>query len=214
MIRVVSMAADLPCGQALGGELGLAKPWLFGLRSAFLLAHVRPGQSVLDVGCGEAWFTEALLEAGVRAIGVDVAREPLERARARRPDLDVGLVEQGGELPFVDACFEVVWAGEEIEHVPDTAAWLSEVRRVLRPGGRLLISTPAHSPLGVMWLALRPSAFDAHFDPRSDHVRFYTKRTLAALLEDFRFEEINIRPAGGRLGARATLLTQAVRARF
>ena len=49
---------------------------------------------------------------------------------------------------------------------------------MLRPGGRLLLSTPDHGRLRVLWLALSRRAFDAHFDPRADHLRFYTRAAL------------------------------------
>jgi 2-polyprenyl-3-methyl-5-hydroxy-6-metoxy-1,4-benzoquinol methylase len=184
------------------------------LRLGFLLARVRPGERVLDVGCGEGRFMAELAAMGVEAVGVDVAEEPLRRARAARPDVEARLVDAAGAWPLTDASFDAVWAGEVIEHVADTAGWLSEIRRVLRPGGRLLVSTPNHSRLAVLRLALSARAFDAHFDPRSDHLRFYTRRTLTSLLGDFGFQEVSIAAAAGLPGARRLLLAQAVRSRW
>ncbi len=169
---------------------------------------------VLDVGCGEGQLTAAAAHAGYAAVGVDVAEEPLRRARKRDPQLDVRLVDVDGEWPLRDASFDVVWAGETIEHVADTTAWLSQVRRVLHSGGNLLLSTPAHGRLTILALALSPRRLDAHFDPRSDHLRFYTRRTLARLLEEFGFEQIDVREAGGLPGARRQLLASARRSRF
>src|SRR5207245_625190 len=100
-----------------------------GLRRAFLLERVRAGERVLDVGCGEGGFTAALAHAGADVVGIDVAAEPLRRARVRHPDLDLRLVPGEGLWPLKDASFDAVWAGEVIEHVADTAGWLSEVRR-------------------------------------------------------------------------------------
>jgi hypothetical protein len=101
-----------------------------------------------------------------------------------------------------------------IEHVADTASWLSEIRRVLRSGGTLALSTPDHGPLSILAMALWPRRFDARFDPRSDHLRFYTRCSLACLLGDFGFCEVAIRGAGGMPGARAVLLAWARRRRF
>lgn len=183
-------------------------------RMAFLLEHAQPGARVLDVGCGEGWFTGALARAGREAVGIDVAEEPLRRAREREGELDVRLVPAEGPWPLEDVSFDAVWAGEAIEHVTDTSGWLSEVRRVLRSGGSLALSTPAHEPLTRLALGLSGRAFAAHFDPRSDHLRFYTRRTVVALLEDFGFEAIETRALGGLPGARGVLLVAARRSRF
>ncbi len=190
------------------------EPQDFPARLAFLLEHVHAGESVLDVGCGEGRFTAALADAGARAVGIDVAHEPLRRARSVRPDLDLRLVAPDGAWDLPDADFDAVWAGETIEHVVDTAGWLSEVRRVLRPGGLLLLSTPAHGPLTLLGLALSRRAFAAHFDPRSDHLHFYSRLSLAELLGEFGFAEIALSGLGGVPGARQTLLARARRARW
>ncbi len=174
----------------------------------------RSAVRVLDVGCGAGEITAELARAGFDVVGVDVAEEPLRRARRREPRLDVRLLDVDGEWPLADASFDAVWAGETIEHVLDTAAWLSQVRRVLRSGGALLLSTPAHDRARMLALALSARRLDAHFDPRSDHLRFYTRRTLARLLADFGFERIEVSGAGGPPLARRELLAAAVRSRF
>jgi 2-polyprenyl-6-hydroxyphenyl methylase/3-demethylubiquinone-9 3-methyltransferase len=190
------------------------QPSLADARLAFLLGSLGGSERVLDLGCGEGWFTQALREAGFAVVGADVAQEPLRRARRRDPELDLQLLDEQGPWPFADAQFDAVWAGETIEHVADTAAWLSELRRVLRPDGVLLLSTPTHDLLRRLALALLPGAFSAHFDPRSDHLRFYTRASLRALLTDFRFVKVEISGLGGVPGARACLLASARRARF
>jgi 2-polyprenyl-3-methyl-5-hydroxy-6-metoxy-1,4-benzoquinol methylase len=194
------------------------------LRRSFLLKSVerlsagaRSGERplrVLDVGCGDGRLSAELAHAGAEVLGIDVAEEPLRRARALHADLDVRVVPLDGEWPLPDASFDVVWAGETIEHLADTAGWLSEVRRVLRSGGSLLLSTPAHGRLTRLATALSVRRWEQRFDPRRDHLRFYTRRTLEALLEDFGFERIEVRAVGGAPGARHTLLASAVRSRF
>ncbi len=193
--------------------VGLAPPD-FALRRRFLLEHVAAGERALDVGCGEGFFAAELARSGVNVVAIDVAQEPLRRARARHPELDLRLLDAEGPWQLADASFDALWAGEVIEHVADTAAWLSEARRVLRSGASLLLSTPAHEPLTRLRLGLSRRAFATRFDPRGDHLRFYTRQTLISLLEDFGFKEVQVRAAGGPPGARRLLLAHAIRSRF
>src|SRR5258707_12749293 len=189
-----------------------AIPADFELRSAFLLSRVAPGERVLDLGCGEGAFAAALASTGASVLAADVAAEPLRRARAAHADLELQLLEQEAGWSLPDSAFDVVWAGEVIEHVADTPGWLSEVRRVLRSGGRLLVTTPSLGPSQLLGAAVSRRAFAARFDPRSDHLRYYSRATLAALISDFGFERIDVR-AAGRRAARHVLFASAVRAR-
>ena len=117
--------------------------------------HVQAGERVLDLGCGEGRFAAALAQRGRGRAGRRRRRgAAAPRPRARTPGWRLALIACEGAWELPDAGFDVVWAGEVIEHVADTAGWLSEVRRVLRPGGTLLLSTPAHRPLRRLALAL------------------------------------------------------------
>ena len=166
-------------------------------RLSFLRAHLAPGDRLLDLGCGDGTFAEAARAAGAQVVAVDVAAAAVERARTAHPELDVRVVPEDGPLPLEEDAFDVVWLGETLEHVVDTALLLAEARRVLRFGGTLLVTTPAHPPLRVALLALRPRAFAAHFDPRADHLRFYTARTLSVVLRDAGFPDVALRAVDG-----------------
>jgi ubiquinone/menaquinone biosynthesis C-methylase UbiE len=181
-------------------------PPSFERRLRFLLDKVRAGDRALDVGCGAGEFTAAMATAGADAIGVDVAEAALERARSRHPGVEFRLVPFDGPLPFEDGSFELVWASEVIEHVADTARWLSEIRRVLVPGGRLLVTTPSHGRLRV---AL--GGVERFSEPLGDHLHLYTKRSLGSLLEEFGFGEVRVQAAEGPPLLSRMLLAQAVR---
>lgn len=175
-------------------------------RTSFMRAHVQAGDRVLDLGCGDGWMTAQIAAVGAAATGVEVALAAVARARARHPELDFRFAEIDERLPVEDGAFDTVWASEVIEHVADTARWFSEVRRVLRPGGRLLLTTPNHSRLRLL-----VAGIELYSDPVGDHLHLYSRDSLRGVLRDFDFDEIEIRGAGGPPGARRMLLASAVR---
>jgi SAM-dependent methyltransferase len=178
----------------------------FELRRSFLLSAVHSGERVLDLGSGAGQFTAALAAAGAEPVGVEVAQAALDRARAAHPELDFRLAPLDGPLPFDDGSFEVVWSSEVIEHVADTGGWLSEVRRVLTPGGQLLLTTPSHGRLRLL-----VGGIERFSEPLGDHLHLYSQKSLRALLEDFGFGEISVRTAAGPPLLRRLLLAQARR---
>lgn len=158
------------------------EPWRFDWRRRLLLDELEPGERWLDLGSGAGRFT-GLAPDG---IGVDIAQEALDRARENVPGGDFRLIQDDGTIPLAHGEVSLVWCSETLEHVPDALGLLQECRRVLAPGGRLLITTPGH-PLARR-LAIAALRFDAHFDPRGQHVRFFTRRSLARTLEAAGFD--------------------------
>jgi SAM-dependent methyltransferase len=180
------------------------------LRTRLLRTEVRPVDRVLDLGCGSGTFTAVAAAAGAASvIGAEVAEAALVRARAAHPELDFRLIPIDGPLPFDDASADLIWCSEVIEHIADTAAWLSEVRRVLAPRGRLLVTTPAHGRLRLLL-----GGIERYSDPQGDHLHLYTARSLGTLLGEFGFAEVRVWAASGPPLFRHTLFARAVRARF
>jgi SAM-dependent methyltransferase len=98
-----------------------------------------PGRRVLDLGCRYGALTRWYLD-GNEVVGIDVDREALAEAAKLGIETHWGDVEE--PLGFPDASFDVVVAGELLEHLREPAALVAEARRVLRPGGRLVASVP------------------------------------------------------------------------
>jgi demethylmenaquinone methyltransferase / 2-methoxy-6-polyprenyl-1,4-benzoquinol methylase len=113
---------------------GLDQRW----RRATARAVVRPGDDVLDACCGTGDLALAAANEGGRVTGLDFSERMLERARRKGPELD--WVE--GDLlalPFPDGSFDAATVGFGVRNVEDLGRGISELRRVLRPGGRLAI---------------------------------------------------------------------------
>jgi SAM-dependent methyltransferase len=115
------------------------------------------GKRVLDYGCGSGYGSALIAETAARVTGVDVAEDAVAFARDRfkRDNLDYRRVAPDGPLPFEDAAFDTVLSFQVLEHIADPSLYLSEIRRVLTPGGRLVLATPDRStrllPLQRPW---------------------------------------------------------------
>jgi SAM-dependent methyltransferase len=109
------------------------------------LAGEVAGRRILDAGCGSGSLAAALRDRGAIMTGVDRSTGLLALARARLgPDVPLHAADLGAPLPFPEAAFDGVVASLVLHYLRDWAATLRELRRVLRPGGRLIIST--HHP--------------------------------------------------------------------
>ena len=122
--------------------------------AAYLLAHLRAGMDLLDVGCGPASITADLAErvAPGRVVALDAAAGALEAARAtlRERGLSAQVEVTCGDvmaLPFEDASFDVVHAHQVLQHLADPVGALAEMRRVTRPGGIVAVRDAVYSAM-------------------------------------------------------------------
>jgi ubiquinone/menaquinone biosynthesis C-methylase UbiE len=113
------------------------------LQEAILRRLDPRANTVLDVGCGRAWVARTMCPRGVTVCSVDVSLTNPKRALEDHPfPSHCALVADAFALPFADRSIDAVIASEIIEHVPDPAAFVRELTRVIKPGGSLLLSTP------------------------------------------------------------------------
>lgn len=99
------------------------------------------GRRILDAGCGSGPLSAALRDRGAIVTGLDSSAGMLELARRRLgDDADLHLADLGRPLPFPDGAFDDVIASLVLHYLEDWAAPLAELRRILRPGGRLIAS--------------------------------------------------------------------------
>jgi len=114
----------------------------------------------------------------------------VDLARGAHPDIPFVVGNCEKEIPFHDGSFDVVWAGEVIEHVAHTDVFINEINRVLKIGGYLILTTPMHNRIKSLFVVL--FKFEKHFNPEFPHYRFYTKRSLSAVLERRGFEIVEV----------------------
>lgn len=125
-------------------SLGLHRRWK---RRLLALAELQEGQAALDICCGTGDLVFGLAQHGVQAVGLDFNAPMLEQAQARArrftngsPSLVPRFIQgDAQQLPFPDASFDVVTVGYGLRNLADWELGLSEMRRVARPGGRVLV---------------------------------------------------------------------------
>jgi SAM-dependent methyltransferase len=163
-------------------------PWERESIAAFVQAVARavpPGARVLDVGAGDAPYRELFSHADYRT--TEWSESPHEGA------IRTDLVGPAEALPLEDAVADVVLLTQVLEHVPRPRAVLTELRRVLKPGGWLHLTAP------LVW--------EVHEAPY-DFFR-YTGYGLQAMLEDVGFVHVEVAPRNGSLTTLAQLLVDA-----
>ena len=189
--------------------VGLDKRW----RKATIRAAVRPGDHVLDACCGTGDLARAAWSNGAgHVIGVDFSERMLERARRKVPELEWVQADLLA-LPFGDASFDSAVVGFGIRNVESLEAGIRELRRVLRPGGRLgilEITTPRGplAPFYRLWFdrvvpllgRLLPGGSAYTYLPASVR-RFPGPEELAELLGSCGFEGVRFRLFAGGIVA-------------
>lgn len=158
------------------------------VRAAYVAARVRlPGARVADVGCGGGLLSEALARAGARVTGVDLGEKVIETARLHLHESNLQVdyrVQSSAELAAcATASFDAVCCMELIEHVPDPAALVNDLAAMLKPGGRLFLSTLNRTP-AAFGAAIVGAEYVMRLLPRGTHhyAQFLKPSELARLL--------------------------------
>jgi 2-polyprenyl-3-methyl-5-hydroxy-6-metoxy-1,4-benzoquinol methylase len=144
---------------------------------------VGTGCTILDLGCLDGTVGELLLRRGNVVHGIDAAAPAVATAVQRGILARVGNLEE--RLDFPDAMFDVVFAGEVLEHIFDVDIVLSEAHRVLKPGGHLVATTPNLAAFGrrILLLLNRNPHIEISFTGEAaGHIRYFIRSTLFELL--------------------------------
>jgi 2-polyprenyl-6-hydroxyphenyl methylase/3-demethylubiquinone-9 3-methyltransferase len=169
------------------------------LRAAFIAARTDlHGARVADVGCGGGLLSEALARAGANVTGIDLGEAVIEVARLHLHESDLKVdyrVQSSAALAAAEpAAFDAVCCMELIEHVPDPASLVADLAALLKPGGRLFVSTLNRTPT-AFGAAIVGAEYLLRLLPRGTHryAQFLKPSELARLLRDcgLELEEIS-----------------------
>jgi len=144
---------------------------------------------LLDIGCGDGFIGKKFQDLGYAVYGIDVSTKNIKLAKKK--DIKATTADALEKLPYKDNYFDIVFAGEIIEHLFDTRAFLNNIYRVLKPSGQLIVTTPnlVHLPDRLKFLCgkspLQVSPLHEHLNL---HIRPFTHNTLVSALKECRFE--------------------------
>ena len=161
------------------------------------LLDLKPNSKVLDVGCGtgHAVLRLASIVSDGKACGIDVSPGMVEKASSKVPQDLKGIVEfvqaSSEEIPYTKGYFNQVLCTNSFHHYPDPLQALREMRRVLKPGGQIVIFENAPDLSWYTWIwdrILRVA--------ETGHVRYYCSWEIGQMLTQAGFENVRLRHLG------------------
>lgn len=161
---------------------------VYPLRKKLLLNILKsmPKGRILDIGSNNGDTCNEMNQLGFNVVGIDNNLELIEKSKKSYPDIKFVFGDLEKKFPFENSYFDIIWAGDIIEHLVNTKKFLEETNRVLKKDGFLILSTPYHGIIKNISIAIVD--FDEHYHPEHEHVRFYTKKTLKNQLAENGFK--------------------------
>lgn len=154
------------------------------------LIPTAPNLKILDFGCGTGDILHQVMQLNPnsRYFGIDVSSIALKKTRRRFPKAKFYQVEDGDKIPLKSSSIDFILILDVIEHIYNTQRTVKEIYRILKPGGKILVTTPYHG--FIKNLILISLFFEKYFDPAGAHIRYYSKKSLISQLKDVGFSVI------------------------
>ena len=146
--------------------------WTISMRECALdIFNIGHTDKILDVGCGTGFGTEGLLNRAPNIHGIDQSIHQLNKARKKfsKPSLIPLYIGDAENLPFPDGTFDAAWSSGSIEYWPNPIETLSEIRRIVKPSGKVLIVGPK-KPKGLLSRTLATSLMLFYTESEADHL--------------------------------------------
>jgi trans-aconitate methyltransferase len=158
-----------------------------------------PGEYILDLGCGDGQLTQRITDSGAHVLGTDASPEMVAAARGRGIEAEQAKAE---ELPFRDGTFDAAFSNAVLHWVRDQDAMLTQVHRVLKPGGRFVAEMGGHGNIAAIHVALMAILERHGFGDREKGVNYYpTPNSYTERLKQhgFRVEQMALIPRPTKL---------------
>ncbi len=165
-------------------------------RLRWALMHIGPTDDVLDIGCDKGhmavWFRRVTQG---RVVGVDIAEYSIAWDRAHLPDCE-WVCSEAEAMPFADDSFDVAVLAEILEHVANPMTVIQEAERVVKPGGKVVITVPGNAEILEQWGSGADDIKRTGFE-LDGHVREYKPEDELADRPGFKMTGASIQPAEG-----------------
>lgn len=143
-----------------------------------------PKGKILEIGCCGGEYLEFLRKKGWKVKGIEISKKAVQRAKSK--GIDVKTYDVNKKIPFKDESFDIIFAGELIEHVFDDVGFLNECHRLLKKGGGMIITTP--NLLSLKNRVLMLFGFDPRYSLSPYHYHVYTLRVLKSMFKKSKFK--------------------------
>jgi 2-polyprenyl-3-methyl-5-hydroxy-6-metoxy-1,4-benzoquinol methylase len=154
---------------------------------------------VLDVGCGNGALCGEFIRRGCQVVGIDLSRQGISLARRTYPGTRFETLPADEQIMdrLQEPAFDLVISTEVVEHLYAPRSWAVGCFNALKPGGRLICTTPYHGYLKNLILSLL-SKWDTHMNPlwEGGHIKLWSRRTLSRLLSQAGFTGLTFQGVG------------------
>lgn len=156
-----------------------------------VLTFIGEDKKVLDIGCGDGFLMEKIKRQNNEVEGIEISQPAIKKARKRGFIVHAVSLNDVYWSRKINGKFDVVWAGEVIEHIFDTDNFLKNTRRVLKKDGVFVLSTPNLASFGrriLLLLGINPLLETTARRYDAGHIRYFTFKNLTQLLKEHQFD--------------------------